>query len=88
MKTRFSLVVLTALVAVPGVVLAGWFSDERPSANAKPLSALIKQVEDAGYKSITEVEFDDGIYAVEALDANGKEVDLTVDPVSGKVAVK
>lgn len=62
----------------------------RPSApaNAQPLSTLLKQVEDAGYKIIVEVEFEDGVYQVEALDAQGKEIRLQVDPMSGKVAAK
>ena len=35
-----------------------------------------------------ELEFEDGVYEIEALDAQGKEVKLKVDPVSGKVNVK
>ncbi|WP_419197872.1 PepSY domain-containing protein [Pseudomonas aeruginosa] len=59
-----------------------------PPANAKPLSEIIKGVEEAGHKTIVELEFEDGVYEIEALDAQGKEVKLKVDPVSGKVNVK
>ena len=88
MKTRHALIALTVLITVPAVALAGWFGDERPPANAKPLSEIIKGVEEAGHKTIVELEFEDGVYEIEALDAQGKEVKLKVDPVSGKVNVK
>ncbi|WVA00241.1 PepSY domain-containing protein [Pseudomonas aeruginosa] len=52
------------------------------------MSEIIKGVEEAGHKTIVELEFEDGVYEIEALDAQGKEVKLKVDPVSGKVNVK
>ena len=64
---------------------AGWFSDEVPPANAKPLSEIIKAVEDKGLKTIAEVEFDDGVWNIEAHQADGKEVRLKADPVSGEI---
>ena len=64
---------------------AGWFSDESPPANAKPLSEIIKSVEDKGYKTITELEFDDGVWKVEVHQPDGKEVHIKVDPVSGAI---
>ena len=88
MKTRHALIALTVLITMPAGALAGWFGDERPPANAKPLSEIIKGVEEAGHKTIVELEFEDGVYEIEALDAQGKEVKLKVDPVSGKVNVK
>ncbi len=88
MKRNHYRLALTALVAVPAVALAGWFGHEQPPANAQPLSALIKGVEDTGYRTILEIEFEDGAYEIEALDAKGKEVELRVDPVNGKVSVR
>lgn len=88
LKTRHSLAALAALIAAPAIALAGWFGDERPPANARPLSEIIKLVEEAGHKTIVELEFEGGVYEIEALDAQGKEVEIEVDPVSGKVSVK
>lgn len=88
MKSRNVSTLIATLVAIPAVALAGWFGDERPPANAKPLSEIIKGVEAAGHKTIVELEFEDGVYEIEALDAQGKEVKLKVDPASGKVNVK
>jgi uncharacterized membrane protein YkoI len=34
------------------------------------------------------VEFEDGVYEIEALDAQDNEIELKVDPVSGKVSTK
>jgi peptidase YpeB-like protein len=67
------------------VARADWFSDELPPANAKPLSEIIKAVEDKGLKTITEVDFDDGVWKIEARQADGKEITLEVDPVAGEV---
>ena len=67
---------------------ASWFSDETPPANARPLSAIIKAVEDKGYKTITEVEFEDGKWEIEVHQAGGKEVEIHVDPVSGQISDK
>jgi hypothetical protein len=53
-------VTVCALVASTLGAQAGWFSDETPPANAKPLSSTIKAVEDRGLKTITEIEFEDG----------------------------
>ncbi len=39
----------------------------------------------AGYQRITDIEFDDGFWEVEAIDAYGRELDLIVHPVSGEI---
>jgi hypothetical protein len=88
MKNTRTLSAIAVLLALPAIVQAGWFGDDQPPANGQPLSALVKLVEEAGYKTILEIEFEDGVYEVEALDAKGKEIELKVDPVSGKISVK
>lgn len=42
----------------------------------------------AGYTKVHDVEFDDGMWTAEADDANGKGVDLTLDPDTGRVVGK
>lgn len=41
-------------------------------------------VKDKSY-TITEIEFEDGIWEVEAYQAEGKEIELEVNPMSGKI---
>jgi hypothetical protein len=81
---------LTALVLgasfMAGSAHAGWFSHDVPPANAKPLSAVIKAVEDQGYKTVTDVEFEDGKWSIEALQADGQTVELSADPITGQVS--
>jgi hypothetical protein len=67
---------------------AGWFDDELPPPNAKPLSTIVKTLEDKGYRIISEIEFEDGRWEVEAHQAGGKEIELHVDPLSGQIATK
>lgn len=39
----------------------------------------------AGYERITDIEFDDGFWEVEAINHYGHEMDLVVHPVSGEI---
>ncbi|QDP73246.1 PepSY domain-containing protein [Legionella israelensis] len=52
-----------------------------------PLSALdiAKEVETQGYFDITEIEFDESRYKVKALDKSHKEVELQINPDTGKI---
>ncbi|MBI3677917.1 MAG: PepSY domain-containing protein [Proteobacteria bacterium] len=88
---RTSLVIALAfpfILASPFAAFAGWFTEESPPANAKPLSEIIKGLEDQGYKTITEVAFDDGQWEIEVHQAGGKEVDLKVDAMTGQIVGK
>lgn len=73
----------SALVAAPfaaSMALAG----DAPPADAKPLSEVIKSLEDEGYERIYDVSFDDNVWEVEAYRGDQKR-DLEVDPQSGEV---
>ena len=86
---RFTLGTLLAsigLVASVSAAHAGWFSEETPPANAKPLSEIIKSVEDKGYRTVTDVEFEDGVSEIEVHQPGGKEMTLKADPISGSIA--
>jgi hypothetical protein len=78
----------SGLAATTLTARADWFRDETPPANAKPLSAILKIVEDRGYKTITEVEFEDGKWEIEIHQAGGKEIEIHVDPLSGQISEK
>ena len=56
----------------------------RPPADAKPLSEIIKSLEDAGFSPIVEVDFRAGRWHVEAFQ-KGQKRDLRVHPVSGEI---
>jgi len=84
-KTIETLAVAITLVGLSTSAHAGWFSDETPPANAKPLSEVIKVLEDQGYRTITEVEFEDGVWEIEVHQSDGKEIEIKVDPVSGEI---
>ena len=73
------------LVIVSLSACARRFSDETPPANAKPLSEIIKSLEDQGYTSIGRIKFDDNAWVIEVHQAGGREVELLVNPVSGQI---
>jgi hypothetical protein len=87
MQNRTVLIAAVVLVlAGSSAALAGWFSrEEMPPANAKPLSVVIKSLEDQGLGRIEEVEFSGGVWEVEVHQADGKEVELHVDPMTSQI---
>lgn len=56
-------------------------------ATGQELSAkqIIEKLESAGYTQIHDVEKDDGVWEVDAVNSAGERVELDVDPVSGKI---
>ncbi len=78
-------IVLAALtIALTLFPLVGSAGHDRPPANAKPLSEIVRTFEDQGYDTIVEVEFEDGVWEVE-LFRDGKKLELKVDSVSGAI---
>ncbi|MGI9281205.1 MAG: PepSY domain-containing protein [Endozoicomonas sp.] len=55
-----------------------------PAAVGKPLSQIIKLLEDQGYRPIVDVSMDDGLWEIEAYKGNEKR-ELKVNPDSGEV---
>jgi hypothetical protein len=47
--------------------------------------AVVASLTAAGYTNIHDIDFENGVWKVEARDANGADVELKVDPNTGKV---
>lgn len=45
---------------------------------------IAKQIEAKGYITIDEIEFDEGIYKVEAVNKNEEKIEMRIDPNTGK----
>jgi hypothetical protein len=63
-------------------------ADELPPTNSRPLSEVITMVERHGISVITEVEFEDGAWKLEARDPAGKELKLRINPITGEIIDK
>ncbi len=60
------------------------WADDRPPAGAKPLSVIVYDLERTQTDLITEIDFDDGKWEIEA--RKGDEwVELHIDPRSGEI---
>jgi uncharacterized membrane protein YkoI len=72
---------------VAAVLAAPVLFAQTPNATATELDAkqIIAKLESAGYSSISDVEKDDGVWEVDAVNSAGKRVEVDVDPVSGDV---
>jgi len=51
--------------------------------DALPISTVAQMLEDRGYSRIYGIEANHDAYEIKALDAAGKRIRLTVDPVTG-----
>jgi len=70
---------LALLTPMSNPVLA----DDQPSNNSRPLSDIMANLESQGFVP-TEVEYEDGLWEVEAY-KNGVEHEVTIDSQSGKI---
>ncbi len=81
MKTLHRLqihVLAMGLAAATGVVVA-------QQVDALSAPQVRAQLEAHGYTEIADLEFDDGMWKAEAKSANGKQVDVRIDPRTGQV---
>lgn len=46
---------------------------------------IAKKIETLGYAQIKEIEFDESVYKVEAMDSKGKKHELEIDPNTGAI---
>ena len=76
----------TALAIATLILTPTAFSDEKPDSSARPLSQVIKMLENKGYTPIVDVELDDvelddADWEVEAY-KNDSRRELRIDPVT------
>lgn len=77
---------ILAILSLSGLLLAPLavaVADELPPPNAKPLSAILKSVESQKLGSISEAEFDDGLWEVKVCAAQACQ-QLYLDPRTGE----
>lgn len=80
MGLRFAVAAAVAL-SFPAVALA----DPPPPADALPLSTVLEALEqEADFGHVEELEWDDGYWEVEYRTADGREVKVYLDPLTGE----
>ncbi len=84
MKKKLISAVFVSLVGVATFGLHQASAGERPPAGAKPLSAIVKSLEDQGYSPVTEASMDNGVWEIEAY-KNGQARELRVNPATAKI---
>lgn len=71
-----------AVAAMPGLALAR----PAPAQTGTPTKARIEQqLQSGGYTKVHDLKFDDGLWQAKATSADGKSVDVKVDPNSGEI---
>lgn len=78
--------IISALVLSTGIAIApAAFADDKPPANAKPLSEIVKSVESQGFSPILDIGFDDRDGWEIKTYRNNEKRELKVNPVSGEI---
>jgi hypothetical protein len=77
---------LIAVVSLSGLLGASPFALAAPPSDARPLSQIIKVLEDSGNVAyFDEIEWDnDGYWEIEYRRPDGSSVKVKIDPVSGQ----
>lgn len=70
-----------ALVLAMALAMAGAASAQDAMTAAQVRAALTSD----GYTNIHDVEFDDGVWKADVTSANGKKMDVRLDPKTGKI---
>jgi hypothetical protein len=79
---RLSLLGIVCLLTV--AFNLGCDADEKPPADAKPVSEIARTIEQRpDFQAFESIEFEHGVYEVEYYTKEGKEKKLHLDPVSG-----
>jgi len=75
---------LSTLSLLAVAFTTSYAAEEKPPANAKPLSEIARTIEQrADFQAFEGIEFEHGSYEVEYYTKDGKEKKLHIDPVSG-----
>lgn len=82
MRRRFFAVAALSPIALS--VAPAMAQVARPPADAKPLSEIVKILEDAGFTPY-DVEFKAGRWHVDAMNKEGQRRDLRVHPATGEI---
>ena len=85
MRTSIVPVRLALMTVVSLSACAHRYSEEVPPSNAKPLSEIVRSLEDQGYNDVERIKFDDNVWVIDVHRAGGKKIKLHVNPVSGHV---
>ena len=86
MKTKRLLLVTATTTLFIGlgtsVALAG---HDRILPSMQPMATIVENLQAQGYKTIYDVDFDDGVYKVDVLNNKGQHLKLRIDATSAKV---
>ena len=77
---------IAVLIFVSIFTVNSAMTNDRVPNGAKPLSEIVKLLEEQGYDPVEEIAMENGRWEAETL-KNGVEQHITVDPVSGKVTL-
>lgn len=74
-----------AASAVLALAIAAGVQAQTPAPGGLTVTEVVQKAEQAGYTAIADVEFDDGLWELDATAPDGRRVDLHMDPRTGEI---
>lgn len=71
--------------AVLALAISAVVGAQAPAAGQLTAAEIVGKAEQAGYTAIDDVEFDDGLWELDATAPDGRRVDLLMDPRTGEI---
>ncbi len=85
---RIALGAASSAVLATALMISTSFAAEAPQGKVLTPTEVTAKLVDQGFKKVFRIEMEDGIYEVKARGADGKRVNLNVDPHTGDVLGK
>lgn len=70
-----------SIISITSIALA----EESLPKHSPPLSEILKNLQEKGYKNIYKIEMNEGAYEVDAVSLFGTETDMRVNPYNGEI---
>ena len=87
---KFTVSSIAIIVSMGLAISMGISHDMLPNSSGTvvPIAKVVKNLYAAGYQSINEVEYDDGIYKAKVISNEGKEQKLSISAATGNVPTR
>lgn len=85
MNRSFAITLSTAIAAALSLAAVPGLADDDRAPPQQNAVQIIQQVEAAGFRDIRDVEFDDGLWQVDATAPDGQRVELHIDPATNEI---
>ncbi|WP_218569723.1 PepSY domain-containing protein [Pseudomonas sp. Hp2] len=85
MRTTMHTTLLATALAMAGAVPSAFAQGQAPAGEAMTEAQVTALLAGKGFRNVHDVKFEHGLWQADADSGDGKDVDLRIDPVSGRI---